>query len=120
MELSHDREARSLKLTQKKLTGELISRYGLADARARLVSLAAGEKFRKEGEPLDTVRFPYSECVGSLLYMSMCTRPNIAQAMGGAGVLYGNTNNGALRGRAWSNVLSRGDCRLRPNLWGEK
>jgi hypothetical protein len=35
MELSRDREARSLKLTQKKLTGELISQYGLTDARAR-------------------------------------------------------------------------------------
>ncbi len=82
MELSPDREARSLKLTQKKLTGELISRYGLANARARSVPQAAKEKLRKEEEPLDTVRFPYSECVGSLLYLSMCTRPNIAQAMG--------------------------------------
>jgi hypothetical protein len=120
MELSHDREAWSPKLTQKKLTRELISRYGLADARARLVSLATGEKLRKEGEPLDTVRFPYNKCVGSLLYLSVCTRPNIAQAMGGTGALYGNTNNGALGGRAWSSALSRGDYRLRPNLWGEK
>jgi hypothetical protein len=37
MELSCDREARSLKLTQKKPTGELISRYGLVDARTRSV-----------------------------------------------------------------------------------
>jgi hypothetical protein len=82
MELSRDREARSLKLTQKKLMGELISRYGLADARAHSVPLATGEKLRKEGEPLDTVRFPYSECVGSLLYLSVCTRADIAQAVG--------------------------------------
>ncbi len=82
MELSRDREARSLKLTQKKLTGKLISRYGLADARVRSVPQAAEEKLRKEGEPLDTVRFPYNECVGSLLYLSVCTCPDIAQAMG--------------------------------------
>jgi hypothetical protein len=50
--------------------------------RARLVPLAAGEKLRKEGEPLDTVRFLYSECVGSMLYLSVCTRSDIAQAMG--------------------------------------
>jgi hypothetical protein len=43
---------------------------------------AAGERLRKEGEPLDTVRFPSSECVGSMLYLSVCTRPNIAQAVG--------------------------------------
>jgi hypothetical protein len=78
MELSHDGEAQSLKLTQKKLTGELISQYGLANARMRLVPQVAREKFRKEGEPLDTVRFLYSECVGSLLYLSVCTRPDIA------------------------------------------
>ncbi len=82
MELSRDREARSLKLTQKKLTGELISQYGLADARVCSVPQAAREKLRKEGEPLDTVRFPYSECVGSLLYLSVCTCPDIAQAVG--------------------------------------
>jgi hypothetical protein len=82
MELSRDREAPSLKLTQKKLTGELINRYGLAYARARSVPHATGEKLRKEGEPLDTVRFPYSECVGSLLYLNVCTHPDIAQAVG--------------------------------------
>jgi hypothetical protein len=82
MELSRDREAQSLKLTQRKLTRELISRCGLADARACSVPLAMGEKLRKEGEPLDTVRFPYIECVGSLLYLSVCTRPDIAQAVG--------------------------------------
>jgi len=71
-----------LKVTQKKLIGELISRYGLADAHARSMPQAAREKLRKEGEPLDTVKFSYSECVGSLFYLSVCTRPDIAQAVG--------------------------------------
>ncbi len=43
---------------------------------------AAKEKLIKEGEPLDTMRFPYNECVGSLLYLSVCTRPDIAQVVG--------------------------------------
>jgi hypothetical protein len=82
MEVTRNREARTLKLTQKKLTGELVGRYGLADARARSVPLGTGDKLTKEGEPLDTKRFPYSECVGSLLYLSVCTRPDIAQVVG--------------------------------------
>ena len=82
MELTRDREARTLKLTQKKVTGELVGRYGLASARARSVPLGTGDKLTKEGEALDTTVFPYAECVGSLLYRSVCTRPDIAQAVG--------------------------------------
>jgi hypothetical protein len=82
MELTRNREARTLKLTQEKLTGELVRRYGLADARARSVPLGTGDKLTKEGEPLDTKRVPYSGCVGSLLYLSACTRPDMAQAVG--------------------------------------
>ncbi|GAQ93602.1 Ribonuclease H-like superfamily protein with integrase and polymerase domains [Klebsormidium nitens] len=52
MELTRDREARTLKLIQKKLTGELVGLYGLASARARSVPLATGDRLTKEGEPL--------------------------------------------------------------------
>ncbi|GAQ93206.1 hypothetical protein KFL_013600010, partial [Klebsormidium nitens] len=81
-ELTRDREGRTLKLTQKKLTGELLGWHGLAGARARSVPLGAGQKLAREGKPLDTARFPYSELIGSLLYLSVCTRPDIAQAVG--------------------------------------
>jgi hypothetical protein len=147
MELSRDREARSLKLTQKKLTGELISRYGLVDACARSVPLAAGEKLRKEGEPLHTVKFPHNECMGSLFYLSVCTRPNIAQVVGALvrymatprvahweaalGVVrylvgtvdysltFGGSGETFVGYCVRSSALSRGDCRVRPNLWEE-
>ena len=82
MELSRNREARTVTLTQKKLTRELVERYGMASAKPRSVPLAAGEKLLKEGTPLDTAKFPFSELVGSLLYLSVCTRPDIAQAVG--------------------------------------
>ena len=61
MELTRDREARTLKLRQKKLTGELIGRYGLASARARSVPLETRDKLTKEGGALDTTVFPYAE-----------------------------------------------------------
>ena len=82
MELTRDRGAHTIKLTQKKLTKELLGRYGLRTAKARSTPLSSGEKLQKNGDPLDTDKYPYSELVGSLLYLSVCTRPDIAQAVG--------------------------------------
>jgi hypothetical protein len=82
MEVTGDQEARALKLTQRKLTGELLARYGMEAARRKSVPINPGEKVVRDGEPLDRERYPYSELVGSLLYLSVCTRPNIAQAVG--------------------------------------
>jgi hypothetical protein len=82
MEVNRDRKSGTLKLTQKKLTGELLQRYGMEAARGRDVSMSPGEKVQRDGEPLDRKKFPYSELVGSLLYLSVCTRPDIAQSVG--------------------------------------
>jgi hypothetical protein len=82
MELLRNREARTVTLTQKKLTRELVERFGMMSAKPRSVPLAAGEKQLKDGTPLNTATFAFSELVGSLLYLSVCTRPDIAQAVG--------------------------------------
>jgi hypothetical protein len=82
MELIQDRKNRSLKLSQKKATGELLQEFGMTSAKPRSVPIGVGEKRTREGEPLNTEEFPYSKLVGSLLYLSNCTRPDIAQACG--------------------------------------
>jgi hypothetical protein len=63
-EVTRDREAKTLKLTQKKLTGELLARYGMEAAKGKSVPINPGEKLVRDGEPLDWERFPYSELVG--------------------------------------------------------
>jgi hypothetical protein len=82
MKVYRNRKSETLKLTQSKLTGELLQRYEMEAARGRNVPMSPGEKMQRDGEPPDHKKFPYSELVGSLLYLSLCTRPDIAQSVG--------------------------------------
>ena len=82
MEIERKRDEGTIKLSQKKLTGEILNRFGMSEAKGRSVPLSQGEKLTRDGEPLDTGEHPYRELIGSLLYLSVCTRPDIAYAVG--------------------------------------
>ena len=82
MEIERKRDERTVKLTQKKLTGEILRRFGMDQARERGVPMGQEVKLTRDGEPLDTEEFPYRELIGSLLYLSVCTRPDIAHSVG--------------------------------------
>ena len=65
------------------MTAQLLQQYGLSDAKATSVPLNAGVKLTKAaGDVLDQAKYPYSQLVGSLLYLANCTRPDIAHAVG--------------------------------------
>ena len=85
MEILRDRPNRSLKLVQGRLISEVIGKYGLTGAKTKTTPLSPGVRLAtasSELELLNTVQFPYSELVGTLLYLSVCTRPDIAHAVG--------------------------------------
>jgi hypothetical protein len=83
MVIHRDRAARTLKLTQERMTKELISKYGLDDGKPKAVPLSPSVRLSKDdGEPLDTAVYTYSPLVGSLLYLSVCTRPDISYTVG--------------------------------------
>ena len=83
MDITRDRSAGTIKLSQHRLTADLLSKYNMGDAKTTDNPANTSIKLSKaEGEPLDTTAFPYSALVGSLLYLSICTRPDIAQAVG--------------------------------------
>ena len=82
-EIERDRSAKSLKITQRRMTKDLVIKYGMEEGKSKTTPLNVGIKLTKdEGEMLDTREHHYSELVGSLLYLSVCTRPDIAQAVG--------------------------------------
>lgn len=84
MELLRDREAKTLKITQQRMATDLIGKYGMTEAKSKSTPMSTSQKMTQEGEeePLDKTQFPYSELVGSLLYLSVCTRPDISQSVG--------------------------------------
>lgn len=81
MSIERDREHRTIKLGQERLVNDLMDKFSLTDCKPKytpMASLVTGT----EGDPLDTERFPYMSLVGSLLYLSCCTRPDISQPVG--------------------------------------
>ncbi|KAJ9504623.1 hypothetical protein QJQ45_013610 [Haematococcus lacustris] len=82
MQISRDRAQGTLQLDQQQYIKELLSTYGMTEAHSKAVPMAPGTKLVKEGDALDTAHHSYSALVGSLLYLSCCTRPDIAYAVG--------------------------------------
>ena len=83
MSIQRDRANRLLKMSQPRLTADLVAKYGLEASKTRSIPLSLGVKLvRDEGEPLDLEECGYTNLVGSLLYLAVCTRPDIAQAVG--------------------------------------
>lgn len=82
MDIIRDRTAKTIKLAQSRHITDLLSKYGMDDAKPAGNPSSTSIKLTKEGEPLDTQTHPYAALVGSLMYLSICTRPDIAQAVG--------------------------------------
>ena len=82
MSIVRDRDNRTIKLAQERLTSDLLSKYGMLEAKALSTPLSPSIKLTKEGEPLDRETYGYSQLIGSLMYLSICTRPDISQAVG--------------------------------------
>ena len=53
----------------------------MADCKPKMVPIPSGTKVVKAGRPLDTATHPYAEAVGALMYLAVCTRPDIFQAV---------------------------------------
>ena len=84
MSLDRNRQAKTLKMSQERLATELVHKHGLKEGKTKSVPMSTSIKLVQAGEDklLDKEHYHYSELVGSLLYLSVCTRPDISQAVG--------------------------------------
>lgn len=83
IKITRDRGSRTIKLSQELMTKELVSRYGLEECKPRSIPLPPSAKMsRDDGETLNKETYSYNQLVGSLMYLSVCTRPDISFAVG--------------------------------------
>jgi hypothetical protein len=81
MTIERDRKSRTIKLGQERLIKDMMSKFSMEDCRPKLTPMV-NLVTSTEGDQLDTDRFPYMSLVGGLLYLSCCTRPDIAHPVG--------------------------------------
>jgi Reverse transcriptase (RNA-dependent DNA polymerase) len=87
MEITRDRSNRKLFLSQKEFVRKVIRRFGMEKANVVSTPLAVYFKLlaalspTSDGERRYMDKISYSSVVGSLMYLMVCTRPDIAQAV---------------------------------------
>ena len=82
MEFIRDHTNHTIKISQRRLIAELVEKFSLTDCKPKPTPLSPSIKLSLDGEPLDREKYGYSELVGSLLYISVCTRPDITHGVG--------------------------------------
>jgi hypothetical protein len=88
MRITRDRKNRKLTLSQGEYTEKVLERFRLQNAKPVSTPLANHFKLTKEmcpktQEEIEYMsKVPYSSTIGSLMYAMVCTRPDIAHAVG--------------------------------------
>jgi hypothetical protein len=88
MRITRDRKNRKLTLSQGEYIEKVLERFRMQNAKPVSTPLASHFKLTKEmcpktQEEIEYMsRVPYSSTVGSLMYAMVCTRPDIAHAVG--------------------------------------
>ena len=88
MKICRDRKNRKLTLSQANYIVKVLQRFSMKNAKAINTPLLGHLKLTKEMCPKtqdeeDKIsKVPYASAVGSLMYAMVCTRPDIANAVG--------------------------------------
>jgi hypothetical protein len=88
MEIKRDRANRKLWLNQRKYVETILQRFNMHGSKTVKVSIPIGVKLsadqcpKTQEEEEDMSHVPYASAVGSLMYAMVCTRPDIAHAVG--------------------------------------
>jgi len=88
MKISRNRKEKVLQLDQSQYIDKMLSEFDMSDSKACTTPEECNQRLTRQDSPqteaqqADMARKPYMELVGSLLYASVSTRPDIAHAVG--------------------------------------
>jgi hypothetical protein len=110
LDIVHDREAKTIKVSQSRYIAEVLDRFNMADCNSEKTPYIDSEKLsydmspKTDKEKLDMKKVPYREAVGSLLHIARCTRPDISERVRAVGRYSHNPGRG--HWRAIKRILS--------------
>eukprot|EP00253_Pinus_taeda_P034114 PITA_34114 len=87
MEIKKDRKKRKLWLNQGKYVERILQRFNMQDSKPVKVPIPVGvrlsiEQCPKTQEEEEDMSLPYASAISNLMYAMVCTRPDIAHAVG--------------------------------------
>jgi hypothetical protein len=87
IKITRDRSARTISLSQTSYIDSILARFGLSDAKPYDTPMVPGATYSRSDCPSNATeaaqmqRTPYCEAIGSLMYASVATRPDITHAI---------------------------------------
>ena len=88
MRIMHDRQKRLVYLSKTEYIDKVLKRFNMGGGKRVSIPLASYLKLcqsdcpKSDAEKAEMAKVPYSSAVGSLMYAMICTRPDIAYAVG--------------------------------------
>lgn len=82
IKVERDRKKGFIALTQSHYIKRLLERFGMTDVKSVSTPMDSNVKLEKSDSNADTcnTKIPYQELIRGLMYLSVCTRPDIAYA----------------------------------------
>ena len=81
MDLIRNRAKRTLSIGQKRYVKDILTKYGVDEMKPKSLPLPS-TPLSRSGTLLKSMTPSYSEIIGSLMYLAVCSRPDISQAVG--------------------------------------
>ncbi|KAI5116504.1 hypothetical protein M0805_000605 [Coniferiporia weirii] len=109
VQIEHTRAKRQLTLSQRQYALDVLEQYNMLDCVPVTTPMDANAQLSKEQSPKTQANinamkvYPYSQLVSSLMYLAICTRPDIAYAVGVLGRF--SSNPGQAHWRAAKHLL---------------